>query len=381
MPWMLVKFAGAAVALSLLAPPASNAIVIKPGSSCKQVGVSRWVSGKKFTCSKVGKRLEWKVVNVPKVPLTPSPASPSPAASTPPVTRQTAALAALKAAMVPKPPMSTIRYHYSPNINASFRDFLVKDLDEAMRYWADVYTNPEPFNVFYGTENDLNWLIEAWRPYGFDKHGGFADDLRGRIAREGKNLNAGAVPSESGPGHLSILRSSTRTMQSGDYSFVTHEAVHIVQQYLSQYRTADFPCWLREGSANLFGNFMGVEMHGANYDDLKRGDMNNYLWGSSGVELRAYTAEQWLVHLQDLEGSFSRGCDYVNRFAYGSGLLLSEVLIADFGFEKMMDFWRSFGTGKGLRPSFREIYAVEIDDWYKLTAIPYVMSEYARVRR
>ena len=54
------------------------------------------------------------------------------------------------------------------------------------------------------------------------------------------------------------------------------------------------PCWLREGSANLFGNFIVAEKYGASaYNSAKRGDMNNYLWGQSGVELRAFKENEW----------------------------------------------------------------------------------------
>jgi len=59
--------------------------------------------------------------------------------------------------------------------------------------------------------------------------------------------------------------------------------------------------------------------------------------------------------------------------------LLSEALIAESGFAKMMDFWRAFSLDKDWRDSFKAIYGVEIDVWYKTKGIPYVMSEYARV--
>jgi hypothetical protein len=46
----------------------------------------------------------------------------------------------------------------------------------------------------------------------------------------------------------------------------------------------------------------------------------------------------------------------------------------------MMDFWRAFGLDKDWRTSFQEIYGIAIDDWYKTKAIPYLMSEYSRVK-
>ena len=75
------------------------------------------------------------------------------------------------------------------------------------------------------------------------------------------------------------------------------------------------------------------------------------------------------------------GCDYIYRFAYGSGLLLSELLMAESGFNKMMDFWRSFSVDKDWRLSFKDIYGIEIDIWYKTKGVPYLMQDYARVKR
>lgn len=285
----------------------------------------------------------------------------------------------MKKAMVPGVTKQIFRFHYSPNAKSHFKEYLELELNYSMTFWSRVYDNPELFNVFYGTESDLDWLIEAWRPYGFDKNKGFVEDFRGRIQREGNNLNAGAVPSQSDSSHLSILRHSSLPTQVG--SFLPHENVHIVQQFLSKNRTAQMPCWLREGSANLFGNFAFAEKYGVNlYNQAKRGDMNNYQWGSSGQEIRKFTESEWFSHLKSLEGNFQGGCDYIYRFAYGSGLLLSEVLMAEGGFEKMMDFWRSFALEKDWRLSFKEIYGVDIDTWYRQSGIPYVMREYVRIQ-
>jgi hypothetical protein len=54
--------------------------------------------------------------------------------------------------------------------------------------------------------------------------------------------------------------------------------------------------------------------------------------------------------------------------------------MAEGGFEKMMNFWRSFALERDWRLSFKEIYEVDIDSWYRQRAIPYVMREYARMQ-
>ena len=334
----------------------------KAGAKCSKVGSKSVVGAKTFTCIKSGKKLVWdkgvKVTATTKQSI------------------QLLSYANMKKAMLPKPAKNLFRYHYSPNAVKGYKEKIESELNYSMEYWTSVYDGTELFNVFYGTEKDLEWLISAWKTYDLDKNGYTANEYKGRLEREGNQLNAGSVPSQEGPSHLSFFRSSTRPIQ--DDAMIPHENVHIVQQQLTKSRTDQMPCWLREGTANLFGGFQTAEKYGLRvYDEAKRSEMNAYQGGS--VEIRKFTDSEWFTHLKSLEGNFSGGCDYKNRFAYGAGLLLSEVLMADSGFEKMMEFWRAFSLEVDWRQSFKNIYGVEIDTWYKTKGIPHVMSEYARV--
>jgi hypothetical protein len=392
------KFAlGLSLAVILTGTQTVATAAVKAGQSCSKAGATSTSKGIKYTCIKSGKKLVWnkgvKIVRVtkptpPPIPTqeatptpvpTPPTVSPTPIPVAPVVTVQGTALSEMKKSLSPTKGPEFFKYHYSPRADKTIIEFLETDLSRSIDYWRNYLKPSGLFNVFYGTQDDLDWMIDAWKPYGHDSRGGFANDLRGRIAREGNNLNAGAVPSENGSSHLSILRHTSRNIEFGDYSFITHESIHIVQQNLSGSNTAKFPCWLREGSANVFGAFLAREFHGADYERMKRDQMYSYLRGTSGVNVQGFTAAEWLKHLKDLEGNFSGGCDYVYRFAYGSGLLLSELLVADYGVAPMVDFWSSFNN-KNLRESFTAVYKTDLDKWYEEKAIPYLMSEYARVR-
>jgi hypothetical protein len=335
---------------------------VKAGAKCSKVGSKSTVGAKTFTCVKSGNKLVWdkgvKVITTTKQSV------------------QSISYANMKKSMLPKPVKNLFRYHYSPNAVKAYQEKIESELNYSMEYWASVYDGTEPFNVFYATEKDMDWLISAWKTYNLDEYGYTAREYKGRLEREGNQLNAGSVPSQQGPSHLSFFVSSTRPIPD---SMIPHENVHIVQQQLTKSRTDQMPCWLREGTANLFGNFQIAEKFGLRvYDEAKRSDMNSYQSGSA--EIRKFSASQWFTHLKGLEGNFSGGCDYKNRFAYGTGLLLSEVLMADSGFEKMMEFWRAFSLEVDWRESFKNIYGVEIDVWYKTKGIPYLMQEYSRVK-
>jgi len=370
---------------------------VKSGQSCSKAGSTAIAKNVKYTCIKSGKKLVWnkgvKVVPVvkptpspvPEVTPTPTPIptltlSPTPTPTSTNLTTEGKALAEIKLSLTSTPGEEFFRFHYSPNVDKTFVTFLEKDLRTSIDYWRNNLKGSTLFNVFYGTQDDLNWIIDAWKPYGFDQRGGFAEDLKGRISREGSQLNAGAVPSENGSSHLSILRHTSRSIQFGDYSFITHESIHIVQQSVSGSNTRNFPCWLREGSANLYGAFLAQELHGTSYKEMKRDQMYAFAQGNSGIDITSFSEAQWLQHLRDLEGSAMGACDYPKRFAYGTGLLLSELLVADYGTEAMVEFWSSFKDST-LRESFKAIYKIELDTWYENRAIPYLISEYRRVKR
>ncbi len=379
-----------AVFVASFQPLASAAV--KAGQSCSKAGSISTTKGVKYTCIKSGKKLIWnkgvKVVPVNKPTASPSPSqvvSPAPKASESPApvatqatTIQQTAFSKMKSALSPTTGTNFFKLHYSPRADKNFISFLEKDLFDSIDYWRKYLKTTTPFNVFYGTQDDLDWMIEAWKPYGHDSNGGFANDLRGRIAREGVRLNAGAVPSENGSSHLSILRHTSLNIGFGDYSFITHESIHIVQQNLSGSNTSKFPCWLREGSANLFGNFLANQLHGTNYQAMKRDQMYSYKQGNSGVDVKSFTAAEWLKHVKGLEGNFMDGCDYQYRFAYGTGLLLSELLVAEHGAESMVDFWKAFQS-MPLRQSFTSIYAMDLDSWYENKAVPYLISQYSQI--
>ena len=345
----------------------------KAGAKCNKAGITEVVQGKKYTCVKSGKKLVWNKGTALKVIESKTDTFSS-------------SLSNMKKSMVPQPVKQPFKYHYSPNAIESYKAIIETELELSISYFASVYKDTNQFNVFYGTEKDLDWIIEAWKVYDLDKSGGTARDYGGRIERAKKgpsdannSLVIGSVPSQEGQSHFSILRHSLRLNNTP--AFIAHESIHIVQQSLTQNKTDRMPCWLREGSADLFSLFIMSEKYGAdNARKLKEQNvMNGYQFASYEVEIRKFNKAEWFDHIKGLEGNFSDGCDYRKFLAYGTGLLLSEALMAESGFEKMMEFWRAFSLDTDWRDSFKTIYGVELDEWYKTKGIPYVMSEYARV--
>jgi hypothetical protein len=361
------------LSLFLSSPISPANAAAKAGAKCTKSGNIEVVKGKTFTCIKSGKKLVWNKGTASK-------------GSDSNTDIFSLSLLNMKKSMIPQPIKQPFKYHYSPNAIESYKTIVEKELELSMSYFASVYKETKQFNVFYGTEKDLDWIIEAWKVYDLDKNGYTANDYRGRIERSKKgssdpnnSLVIGSVPSQDGQSHFSILRHSLRPNNTP--AFIAHESIHIVQQSLTQSKTDRMPCWLREGSAELFSLFIMSEQYGADRarKTKEQSVMNGYQFATYEVEIRKFNKTEWFDHIKGLEGNFRDGCDFTKFLAYGTGLLLSEALIAESGFAKMMDFWRAFSLDKDWRDSFKAIYGVEIDVWYKAKGIPYVMSEYARV--
>lgn len=371
--------------LSYAAPP------IKANSSCTKKGISKISAGKKYTCVQKGKKLVWKkgvAITIAAPDQTPS-SMPSPTVSVirtiggkplPDYTTiELRAISEMEKGLVFGAVTSPFIYHWGPNIEPNWKAFFLKDMEASIGYWSKVSPNPAPFNVFQGSQKDLDWLIDSWKQFGLDQQNS-VDEIRERHAREGEKLNAGFIHvTRSGLSHFSGLRSDTRPITQGDYPGVAHEVVHIIQFFVSGPKKQGMPCWLREGSANLFGSFLTPKLHpGTDYRWYK--DAESYSWRSptNTLDVPNLKPDEWLELLKSFDEGFSENCDYVRHLHYSIGMFMSELLMAEHGFDAMMNWWRN-GKTMEWRAAFQAAYGLDLHTWYKDNAVPYLMAEFKRL--
>jgi len=272
-----------------------------------------------------------------------------------------------------------LQFHFGPNLDKSFKTFLVKNANSTLAIWADFYDDQEKFQVFAGSEKDMDWIIKEWQPYGFDTSFTIAD-YQGRIAAQGKEVNAGTVPSLQKKSHLTVIRGSALSSRKNfAIAFIPHETIHIVQQYITNSNTDKLPCWAREGGADFFGAVASTRINKSSYEAWKKQEMYMYKYGNSGLDVKNFNATQWLEQLNSLDGNFAGGCDFAKKFAYGPGILISELQVAQKGVPAMIEWWGSLKNGEDWKASFQRIYGKEVTEWFKSDAIPYIISEYKRL--
>lgn len=399
------------VLMSLLVQlvPATSATIA--GTKCTKAGTTKTIANSKFTCIKSGKKLIWnkgveikiaaKPMPGPKISPEPSPTStttPAPRPSTSPstiaspspslpkkvpTTRREKALAEVRRiyeANSGKNPASTVKYIISNDAPKNFEQMLKEVIPVSARFWADIFTPNDNFPIILGNSNNVAWVQNEMKKYG---HNLTSWDLN-TIRSQGLNSSRGDVrsnerstitqyvigdrASEGIPNNLNLMR-----------AFVSHEYVHAVAVSILGDRHEGIPGWSVEGSANFFGfaitslMFDDPEsaMEKVNRENLRR---PYYEKGIVPHALNKDDLHKAIVLSEKGGGGEGTTCAEPKILCYSAGALMTEVLVADYGFEKFVQWWKSSKT-KNWEVAFEDIYGSPIDQWYEDIAIPYVVAE------
>jgi len=163
------------LALLISAASAAAAPSPKPGASCSTQGVTKIFKAKKYKCIKRANKLVWNngVKVEPKKEAAPIPSStptpsPSPTKTPPKLTAGVkAALDNLSQFPKSKVAPQQINFHFGPNADKDLSDLIVKNAKSTMEFFVDFHQEAKPYPVFYGSNEDIDWLIAEWSKYGY----------------------------------------------------------------------------------------------------------------------------------------------------------------------------------------------------------------------
>jgi hypothetical protein len=94
------------------------------------------------------------------------------------------------------------------------------------------------------------------------------------------------------------------------------------------------------------------------------------------VDLRKYNEAQWFEALKSLAPAPCNDSLDPGNLHYNTGMLLYERLMADFGHQKIMEWWFGIRNTPDWKVSFQATFGVGVDTWYRNSAIPYLIGEY-----
>jgi len=348
----------------------------KAGAKCSKVGVKSVVGAKTFTCIKSGKKLVWNKGAVLKETVKPTPTQ----SSVPiPLTRREKALAEIKRVYdLSSSYQPTVKYIYASDAPQNFAEMIKEVIPFASRLWSSEFKPTTEFPIILGSPASVEWVNNEMKRYGLELQG----HARDSITQGGENTSKGDVVNNSRGAitYYVIGKETDRSIKAGNElsmrGFVAHEYVHAVAISIIGDRQKGIPGWSVEGSANFYGFAVAALMAEQPNTAMNRANIGNLR--------RAYFNKGALIphslNKDDLYNAVvntEQGgptCWEPKILCYTAGALFTEVLVADHGHSKFVDWWK-LSRKKNWEVAFEEVYGIQIDKWYEEVAIPYVIQE------
>ena len=377
--------------LLLVSPPSSHSVV-KAGATCKKLGNTTTVSGKKYMCVKSGKKLAWNkgvAVSKPKPISTPTP-TPTPSGSAAYIPAGVkAAIDSFAEFPKSKEAPQEISFIFGPNADKDTSDLITKNANATMGLFVDFNQESKAYPIFYGSNEDLDWVIAQWAKFGYTEQ-----TIGNEFQYALNNLRTRSVPpnffvgSENRfPQTPMILLGSKAAISKLTPPWrqivVIHHVIHGIQGRVTGYKDGLLGCWGREGAAELYGGLVAQRtLQELNFDyvQFRRNQMGEWIKTKPNVDLRKLDDAQWFQTLKSLEGKGNSSAIYCDdeagNLAYNVGALLYERLVGEFGHQQVMSWWYEMRSTSDWKVAFENVFKIGIDDWYRSSAAPYLKQQY-----
>jgi hypothetical protein len=364
------------LAISLIPVAAISAPKVTPGSTCKVLNQKVVYLNKTYTCVKSGKKLVWNKGVVLKTAVKPTPPQSS---GQIPSTRRAKALAEIKRVYdLNSSYQPTVKYIFASDAPQNFAEMLKEVIPFSSRFWSSEFKPTTEFPIILGSPASVEWVNNEMKRYGLELQG----HARDSITQGGENTSKGDVVNNSRGAitYYVIGKETDRSIKAGNElsmrGFVAHEYVHAVAISIIGDRQKGIPGWSVEGSANFYGFAVAALMAEQPNTAMNRANIGNLR--------RAYFNKGALIphslNKDDLYNAVvntEQGgptCWEPKILCYTAGALFTEVLVADHGHSKFVDWWK-LSRKKNWEVAFEEVYGIQIDKWYEEVAIPYVIQE------
>lgn len=370
----------------------------KAGAKCKKEGIKTVVGKTTFTCIKSGKKLVWaKGVSSNSASGKTSPsAEPTPSQTQTPNVTPSTVRAGVKAvldsfAQFPKSKDAPqeISFIFGPNADKDTSDLIVKNASATMGLFVDFYQDSKAYPIFYGSNEDLEWVIAQWAKFGYTEQ-----TIGNEFQYAVRNLRTRSVPpnffvgSENRfPQTPMILLGSKAAISKLTPPWrqivINHHVIHGIQGRITGYKDALLGCWGREGAAELYGWLVAqrtLQAQNFDYVQFRRNQMGEWINTKPNIDLRKFDDAQWFQTLKSLEGiKYDQAiycADDAGNLAYNVGALVYERLIGEFGHQQVMSWWYEMRSTSDWKVAFEKVFKIGIDDWYRSSAVPYLRQEY-----
>ncbi len=385
------KWLGTFIVLALILAPVNAIAAIKAGDTCKKVGSTATANGKKFTCTKSGKKLIWNkgvAITKPKPTVFPIPSATPTPSSTPtvyvpptPITTPTPVPIVEKAPtgfadlvennrgipeVVWKEAQSlvergsvktTFSIEYGPNTKLQEGlDNPTVYLERASRLWS-AFSQASTTKVFIFNHQDLVWAQQKNLALGGSWFK--PEDLAGNCASVSSCGAFGGTYRGVGQIFMGVPIRDYLTFNLG---FVRgsygHEFSHVIQysQFASQPALngyATLPCWFSEGQPQVPGQTLGF----TTLNDYK---LSRESWFNQPAGLLGDYSQDSILKFYSLAGVSKDGlcAPSIRQRIYDVGFMTVEALASVKGIESTMQVVVGVSQGLTFNQSFEKVYGI-----------------------
>ena len=353
------------LSLFLSAPLIPANAAAKAGAKCAKAGITEVVKEKSYTCVKTGKKLAWnKGVN--KATLIPK-------------TREEKALELVRSAHLSRPlykaPITSVVAEKS---NERFFEVITIGTEAAAKFFQNYYKPQSEIPLIMADGEDIEWMISSMSKYGYELDN-FAK----------KAFYTGGFGNAMTNGKSTILIYSGKTSSDKkiciycNLRFGAHEYVHAATiGILGKHSMFGevIPRWSWEGSADFFARAVVELMPDKgelNWDKAMKRKFKTFYESSKYYNAKDRVPILHSLSSQQLYDTFiSPEIDAGNcpmAYCYTAGEFLTEVLVADYGIDTFISWWRA-SANTPWRSAFEKTFGVNFNQWLAEVGIPYVMD-------
>ena len=337
----------------------------KAGAKCAKAGITEVVKDKSYTCVKTGKKLAWnKGVN--KATLIPK-------------TREEKALELVRSAHLSRPlykaPITSVVAEKS---NERFFEVITIGTEAAAKFFQNYYKPQSEIPLIMADGEDIEWMISSMSKYGYELDN-FAK----------KAFYTGGIGNAMTNGKSTILIYSGKTSSDKkiciycNLRFGAHEYIHAATiGILGKHSMFGevIPRWSWEGSADFFARAVVELMPDKgelNWDKAMKRKFKTFYESSKYYNAKDRVPILHSLSSQQLYDTFiSPEIDAGNcpmAYCYTAGEFLTEVLVADYGIDTFISWWRA-SINTPWRSAFEKTFGVNFNQWLAEVGIPYVMD-------